>query len=275
MSRRSLLLCQLTLIGALALLPVSVWAAASSPAASAPEMTLQQVLTQIQTQKQDQLALEQEALTLLWRAAVVRSSPIRLALEKLSNPVAESTPTDKSSGAKARSVVKQAAQLGAVTSAMLTGSPLGLVTGQILSDALTVDGQTPARIGVSDVDLALLTKEVEQLQHQLLSRYLVYRKSRRLAYASRQSREAAFKDLQAGVARLSFQLGPSSSKDALEKHPLFQVMQAQYDQIAQLEQYYVRQWRQHAEALMLLTGPEAVEAMERQVGTQLFENASL
>jgi len=238
-------------------------------------MTLQQVLTQIQAQKQDQLALEQEALTLLWRAAVVRSSPIRLALEKLSNPVAEFTPTDKSTGAKARSVVKQAAQLGAVTSAMLTGSPLGLVTGQILSEALTVDGQTPAKLGVSDVDLALLTKEVEQLQHQLLSRYLVYRKSRRLAFASRQSREAAFKDLQAGVSRLSFQLGPSSSKDALEKHPLFQVMQAQYDQIAQLEQYYVRQWRQHAEALMLLTGPEAVEAMERQVGTQLFENASL
>ena len=132
-------------------------------------------------------------LRFLWQASVERSMTIRLALQKLSNPNEDQT-TETSAVKKVLSPLASLAPLALMTSqtasqasgAMIGGGMLGTLTSDV------DDKFNKQLIHVSDYDLIMLAKEIDELQEQLVLKYMEYRQARDLV----EHAEKAYKNAQ-------------------------------------------------------------------------------
>jgi hypothetical protein len=140
---------------------------------------LQQLSAQVSLQQKalnqdlaDDKEQTQEALSLLWQHAVQRSGSVRYAIEKLSRRDASGKPVKDDAFSKR--LLQNLAQLGGVAGTLWTGSPVALLSGNVLSDIISDPGPKHTKT-VSDADMVLLTKTIETLQQQVVHRYFAYR----------------------------------------------------------------------------------------------------
>lgn len=228
-----------------------------------PPATRYAIFEGLQNQQITLQTQEQQGLQMLWQAAVSQSAPIRLALERIQQPT--QAMAQKTSGEKVSDVARGVVKLGALTGSMLTGSPLGLMSGQVLDQALRpVDspGKVVSQLPMNDTDIVLLTKEIELLQHQLIARYTTYRHWTRLAYQAQKAKRETYQDFQAAYQALCQQEG-LATMDA-EHHPVVQLMQAQFDQLAEQVTTYHQHALQAREALVLMVGQTTMTEFDTQ-----------
>jgi hypothetical protein len=163
------------------LTPESQNVALSTPEKNEP---VRHVLTDIQEQADEinlELRLEEPEvlndLRVLWSAAVEKSTTIRLAIQKLSNP--DEGQEDQSLMSKILSPLAGAAPIAAMATASPTQTAGALLGGGMLGTfASDVDKQyNKAFLQVSDFDLVMLAREVDELQAKLVSAYYEYRQA--------------------------------------------------------------------------------------------------
>lgn len=114
-------------------------------------------------------------LRLLWSAAVENSTAIRLAIQKLSNPD-EADQIEKNVVQKMLSPLANAAPLAAMVGGSATTAAGALVGGGMLgSMSSDIDQRFNKEfLRVSDYDLIMLAKEVDELQGELVIAYYEY-----------------------------------------------------------------------------------------------------
>lgn len=196
-------------------------------------------------------------LSQLWQAAVERSQSIRYAIDKLSAKDA-SGKTVKNDIATKR-LLNSIAQIGGATGSLLTGSPIGLISGSVLTDAIatTTNNQKP----VTDADMVILAKAVESLQTELLEAYYEFsfqRTNVKLAEQLYQRFRTTFQQQRKALQALN---DASSTPYFLPLLESFLLQQQQ--EIQQTKQAYIRTKQQ----LALIAGEQAVTALELQLAT--------
>ncbi len=115
---------------------------------------------------------------LLWQTAIERSGTIRFAIEKLSRKNAVGD--DPNQEGFATQMVRSLARLGGAAGSMWTGTPAGLIGGDMVTDIVSDNGAATSPLTqVTDADMVLLAKEVESLQSELIDTYYGYRHARK------------------------------------------------------------------------------------------------
>lgn len=114
-------------------------------------------------------------LRILWSAAIEKSTTIRLAIQKLSNPD-QAEKMDSGMMSKLLSPLASLAPMAMMASSSATQTASALIGGNMLGTlASDVDNQyNKAFIKVSDYDLIMLAKEVDELQAKLVVLYYEY-----------------------------------------------------------------------------------------------------
>jgi hypothetical protein len=189
-------------------------------------------------------------MSMLWQAAVERSSTIRYAIEKLSRKDATGKPLQNDSFTK--KMVTNIARLGGAAGSLWTGSPVGLMSGALVSEAMQSDPMTASQIPITDADMVILAREVEALQNDVIRRYYGYRYAKeRLALAHQATLQIA------EYQKKSESLDPSL-RQALE--PLLDSL---YESTRQQETSLQQQHGSARNALALLVGQEVLTALDQ------------
>ena len=110
-------------------------------------------------------------MNLLWQAAVYRSQPIRFAIEKLSRQDASGKPVKNKTATKR--LINTAAQVGGAAASIVSGTPIGLLSGALVNDIVNQSNSSSTR-PVTDADMVILARAVDNLQQELLDLYLNY-----------------------------------------------------------------------------------------------------
>jgi hypothetical protein len=193
-------------------------------------------------------------LAMLWQAAVERSSTIRYAIEKLSNPDTSGKPVSNS-GFTTR-LVQSMARVGGAAGSMMTGNPMGLLGGSLIQDLVSEDPMdalnNAKRMRVSDTDMVILAKAVETLQTDLLEAYFDYRSAMERLTLAKEAR-----------SKMAFYLD-STHKQADQTYvsSLEPVMESLYQTTAQHEASARQAVGNTKNHLLILVGPDALSALE-------------
>ena len=202
---------------------------------------------------QDEAEVAIPDLALLWQAAVQRSRTIRYAISKLSRQDAAGESIDNDPYKK--KVIQNIAQLGGVAGTLWSGSPIGLLSGSLMSEVLREDGRGPRR--VSDADMVILAQAVERLQRQVIQQYYDYRYSQ-VRYQQAQAATSAMRK-----SMDSFYDRNESELVELMEPLLSSLMQT----IEQREAEAKRTFQRSENALALLVGPDSIEHLsEKKTG---------
>lgn len=193
-------------------------------------------------------------LTFLWQAAVERSAAIRYAVEKLGQRDASGKPV-KNDG-NTRRLLTTIAQLGGAAGSMWTGTPIGLLGGSMVSQVINEARPTGGIGRVTDADMVILAKAVEDLQRDVMTAYYQYRYAQeRLALADR-----AVTDIQKHYSRaLTVAQKSDSHRNNLEV--LLRSAMAGVEQEARQSESEVHQT---CSSLALLVGSDVIAALELQ-----------
>lgn len=193
----------------------------------------------------------QKALVFLWQHAVERSSAIRYAVQKLG----ERSHPDQGAAraANTKKLLQTLAQVGGAAGSLWMGNPLGVLTGSMVNQVVNDFGGPTAK-KVTDADMVVLTKAVEDLQREVMAAYFNYRfTTQRLALL-----EEANRELQPYYHQAMRHYTHAKTTDALAVQAL---LQSQWQQWQQTQQWVKQQSQQSQAALALLVGQEAVTAL--------------
>ena len=222
--------------------------------------SLHQQLSQELTEDQ---ALDLNHITLLWQAAVERSQSIRYAIDKLSTKDAFGKAVKNDNATK--KLLNSIAQIGGTAGTLLTGSPIGLISSAIASEALSP--MMPNQKSVTDADMVILAKAVEALQSELLEAYYEFqfqRENWQLAETLYQRFRRTFEQQRQALQVLS-QNPTTSTTTSPYFLPLLESILTQQQQEIQLsKQAYVRT----KQRLNLLTGSTVVDALEQRLSVK-------
>lgn len=120
----------------------------------------------------DAAETQSQDLNMLWQAAVYRSQPIRYAIEKLSRQDASGKPSRQKN--RTKQVVNGLAQVGGAATSIMTGTPVGLLSGALVNDIIAQSNSSNTK-PVTDADMVILARAVDTLQQELLTLYLNYK----------------------------------------------------------------------------------------------------
>jgi hypothetical protein len=206
----------------------------------------------------NELRDEQEVATkdmaVLWQAAVERSSTIRYAIEKLSRR--DSTGKPVQGDPFTTRILQSLARVGGVAGSIMTGSPAGILGGNMVNQLLQSDPGSTLQNRVTDVDMLILVKEIESLQTKILEQYYTYRHAQqqlKQAEEANQSMEKIYQKLKLGT-----------TTDALESY------QSLVDTLLNQAQQEMQQAKQNylssRGGLALMVGPDALSVIEHPDG---------
>ena len=202
-------------------------------------ITLEELNRRIQNEVVDEEQVVARDLALLWQAAVERNSTIRFAIEKLSRRDA----TGKSTADPwTKKLLGSLVNLGGVAGSVLTQSPVGILGSGVVQEAMADGPPDPSRLPVTDADMVILAKSLDHLQTQLFETYLTYVRQKRLLKLSQDANTDMLRQL--------------SQSDSIAAETLLDIT----------HQDMLRQQQAFASArtaLTLITGPEAVLALEQ------------
>lgn len=193
----------------------------------------------------------QKALVFLWQHAVERSSAIRYAVQKLGE---RSHPDQSAARAtNTKKLLQTLAQVGGAAGSLWMGNPLGVLTGSMVNQVVN-DFGGPSAKKVTDADMVVLTKAVENLQQEVMTAYFNYRfTTQRLALLEDANRELLPYYNQ---AMRNYTHAKTTDAQAVQA-----LLQSQWQQWQQTQQWVKQQSQQSQAALALLVGQEAVTAL--------------
>lgn len=188
---------------------------------------------------------------MLWQAAVTRSGTTRYAIEKLSRRDATGKPVEGDNFSKR--MLGSIVHLGGVAGSMWTGTPAGLIGSGMIQDIMAGSPQDSPLARVTDADMVLLAKQVEELQTQLIQLYYGYKHAKEKLALAQEAQSTINKYCDHAET-----LASSGQSDALK--PLMQSLVESARQDVQNAQQNLNSSRT---ALSGLVGPEAIAALEQ------------
>lgn len=188
---------------------------------------------------------------MLWQAAVTRSGTTRYAIEKLSRRDATGKPVEGDNFSKR--MLGSIVHLGGVAGSMWTGTPAGLIGSGMIQDIMAGSPQDSPLARVTDADMVLLAKQVEELQTQLIQLYYGYRHAKEKLALAQEAQSTINKYCDHAET-----LASNGQSDALK--PLMQSLVESARQDVQNAQQNLNSSRT---ALSGLVGPEAIAALEQ------------
>lgn len=211
--------------------------------------TIQREDQGIYNEVRDDEELSLTDIGMLWEAAVERSGTIRYAIEKLSRRDATGKPVEADNFSKR--MIGSLVHLGGVAGSMWTGTPAGLIGSGMIQDMMAGSPTDSALSRVTDADMVILAKEVEELQSQLITLYYNYKHAKeRLALAKEAEQVIEKHGNQAEV----------SSNTAVALKPLMEsLVESARQEVQNAEQGY----NSSRVALSGLVGPAAISALEQ------------
>ena len=138
-------------------------------------------------------------LAVLWNATVNRSETMKYAIYKLSNP-----DEDKPNETTMKKILKPIANFSSIAGASVAGDPYvattALIGGGLVNAFMKDDKEVNYRFSkVSDADMVLLVRKIDELQKKMLSLYVDYKTKQKLASLTKENfekREQIYKSSQ-------------------------------------------------------------------------------
>ena len=138
-------------------------------------------------------------ISILWNATINRSETMKYAIYKLSNP-----DEDKPNDSTMKKILKPIASLSSMAGASVAGDPFiattALIGGGLANAFMKDDKEVNYRFSkVSDADMVLLVRKIDELQNKLLNLYVDYKTKEKLANLTKenlQKREEIYKSAQ-------------------------------------------------------------------------------
>ncbi|MBR5304334.1 MAG: hypothetical protein IKU37_05860 [Candidatus Gastranaerophilales bacterium] len=138
-------------------------------------------------------------LSVLWNATVNRSETMKYAIYKLSNP-----DEDKPNETTMKKILKPIANFSSIAGASVAGDPYvattALIGGGLVNAFMKDDKEVNYRFSkVSDADMVLLVRKIDELQKKMLSLYVDYKTKQKLASLTKENfekREQIYKSSQ-------------------------------------------------------------------------------
>ena len=138
-------------------------------------------------------------LSILWAATTENSETMKYAIYKLANP-----DEDKPKDSAVKKILKPIAKLSSVAGASVAGDPFvatgALIGGGLLNAVMKDDKEYNYNFSkVSDTDMVLLIRKIDDLQKKLLDLYVDYRTKQQLAQLTKENyekREEVYKNSQ-------------------------------------------------------------------------------
>jgi hypothetical protein len=205
----------------------------------------------------DEAEVTLQDIAMLWQAAIERSATLRYAIDRMSyrdlsgKPVKEDSTTKK--------ILKSLAQVGGAAGAMWTGSPASLMGGNLVQEMLQDPDNAQLQSRVTDADMLLLAKEIENLQNQMIQAYFHYRHAKESAQLNRDAVLTLnrYQDQYQHQAETR----PDTAATVQAVTPLLTSLVDSATQEALTSQQELAATRN---ALALIVGPEAVVALETE-----------
>lgn len=200
----------------------------------------------------DEQELSVKDIAMLWQAAVERSGTIRYAIEKLSRR--DATGKAVSNDSLGKRVLQSVARVGGVAGTIWTGTPAGMLGGNMLEQLMHEDPTDPSQLRVTDADMLILAKEVDALQSQVIETYYQYRHSEERWKLS----QDAAKNLQGLFEDYHHKTHLSAQEQAIK--PL---MDSMLQSLEQEESNQKQAFINARNSLGLLVGGDALVALEK------------
>ena len=188
---------------------------------------------------------------MLWQASVEHSGTIRYAIEKLSRRDATGEPVENDSFSKR--LLQNVVRLGGAAGSMWSGSPAGMLGADAVQNIMSGNPQDSALSRVTDADMVLLAKEVDNLQSQMIEQYYAYRHA--------QQRMQVSKDAMNTIGKY-YEHAMNLGGDDPTAQSLQPLMQSIYDQAVMVEHTAQQAVASTRSALVLTAGPDAVAALD-------------
>jgi hypothetical protein len=188
---------------------------------------------------------------MLWEAAVERSGTTRFAIEKLSRRDATGKPVEGDNFSKR--MLGSIVHLGGVAGSMWTGTPAGLIGSGMIQDIMAGSPQDSALSRVTDADMVLLAKQVEELQTQLIQLYYNYKHAKEKLALAQEAQSTINKYCDHAESQAA-----NGQSDSLK--PLMQSLVESARQDVQNAQQNLHSSRS---ALSGLVGPDAIAALDQ------------
>jgi hypothetical protein len=195
---------------------------------------------------------------MLWSAAVERSGTIRYAIEKLSRRDATGKPAANDTFSKR--MLQSLVHLGGVAGTMWTGTPAGMIGSNMVSGMMSGNPQDSALSQVTDADMVILAKEVDNLQTRLITLYYNYRHA--------QERLTLRRDASSIVTQYYDHALKSPDSNTTSLQPLMQSMEESARHEEESAQQAVSSARSE---LVMLVGEEALQALDNKQSEQASE----
>lgn len=217
--------------------------------------TLQEQDRAIYNEIRDEEELSMANVGMLWEAAVERSGTIRYAIEKLSRRDATGKPVEGDNFSKR--MLGNLVHLGGVAGSMWTGTPAGLIGSSMIQDIMSGTPQDPTTTRVTDTDMVILAKEVEELQNNLITLYYNYKHAKeKLALAEEAQRT----------------INKHCDQAAAETNPQTEALKPLMQHLVESARQDVLNARQNVDssrsALSGIVGPAAVAALDQNQDKQ-------
>lgn len=211
---------------------------------------IQQEDKTIYNEVRDEEELSLTDIGMLWEAAVERSGTIRYAIEKLSRRDATGKPLENDNFSKR--MLGSLVHLGGVAGSMWTGTPAGLIGSGMIQDLMSGSPTESALARVTDADMVILAKEVEELQNQLITLYYNYKNAKEKLTLAQEA--------QSTMLKYSEQAESKNSQDTEALKPLIQsLMESARQEVQNAEQAL----NSNRSALSGVVGPSAIDALEQ------------
>ena len=195
-------------------------------------------------------------MNVLWQAAVYRSQPIRYAIEKLSRQDASGKPVKNKTGLKR--LLNTTAQVGGAAASIVSGTPIGLLSGALVNDIVNQSNTSTTR-PVTDADMVILARAVDNLQQELLDLYLNYKQSKDVL-ALQKGKHAILEQTYA-LARKN----EATKATTADFNPSDQLMRYMLNDAKQSVQRVEQSFQQAQHRLGLKVGEEALLLLEKDV----------
>ncbi|MBQ3102614.1 MAG: hypothetical protein IJB79_09270 [Candidatus Gastranaerophilales bacterium] len=138
--------------------------------------------------EEDSMEINSDIAT-LWSATVDRSETMKYAIYKLSNPE-----EDKPNESTMKKILKPIANFSSIAGASVAGDPIvatsALIGGGLVNAFMKDDKEINYRFSkVSDADMVLLVRKIDELQKKLLDLYVDYKTKEKLAKMTQENFE--------------------------------------------------------------------------------------
>lgn len=161
----------------------------TSPNISYADLSLKRIADDLSYELDEDSAKINSDIAILWNATLNRSETMKYAIYKLSNP-----DEDKPNESTMKKILRPIANFSSLAGASVAGDPFvattALIGGGLANAFMKDDKEVNYRFSkVSDADMVLLVRKIDELQKKLLDLYVDYKTKENLAKITKENFE--------------------------------------------------------------------------------------